>query len=136
MPWNAELIKIVMQKSSGVVDEDYVSYVTKWRDAGASLFGGCCRTTPNTIKGITKALSGNASVVDTLRVSWQIYINFSSLFLLVNKNINIWRTVHFLCFTVTCDAVIVHSFAHECQYFSFIKNSKMLFWSAYNVELW
>ncbi|XP_054805901.1 homocysteine S-methyltransferase 3-like isoform X2 [Prosopis cineraria] len=51
-------------KSSGVGDEDFVSYVGKWRDAGASLFGGCCRTTPNTIKAITKALSGKAHVVD------------------------------------------------------------------------
>ena len=54
-----------MQKSSEVVEEDFVSHVCKWRDAGASLFGGCCRTTPNTIKAITKALSGKASRVDT-----------------------------------------------------------------------
>ncbi|KAI4345676.1 hypothetical protein L6164_012776 [Bauhinia variegata] len=46
-------------KSCEGKDEDFVSYVNKWRDAGASLFGGCCRTTPNTIKGMTKALSGN-----------------------------------------------------------------------------
>ncbi|KAM3755007.1 hypothetical protein ACB098_02G006500 [Castanea mollissima] len=44
-------------KSSGNVDEDFVSYIVKWREAGASLFGGCCRTTPKTIRGIATALS-------------------------------------------------------------------------------
>ncbi|KAF6148885.1 hypothetical protein GIB67_014256 [Kingdonia uniflora] len=44
-------------KSTGISDEDFVSYVTKWREVGASLIGGCCRTTPNTIRAISKALS-------------------------------------------------------------------------------
>lgn len=44
-------------KSTGVIDEDFVSYVDTWRNAGASLFGGCCRTTPNTIRGISRILS-------------------------------------------------------------------------------
>lgn len=43
-------------QSTGVPDEDFVSYVCKWRESGASLIGGCCRTTPNTIKAIYKAL--------------------------------------------------------------------------------
>lgn len=43
--------------SSGVSDVDFVSYVGKWCEAGASLVGGCCRTTPNTIRDISKALS-------------------------------------------------------------------------------
>ncbi|PON80006.1 Homocysteine-binding domain containing protein [Parasponia andersonii] len=43
-------------RTNGVVDEDFVSYVGKWKEAGASLFGGCCRTTPNTIRAISKAL--------------------------------------------------------------------------------
>ncbi|WOK91765.1 hypothetical protein Cni_G00456 [Canna indica] len=42
--------------STGVTDEDFVSYVKVWREAGASLFGGCCRTTPNTIRGISRVL--------------------------------------------------------------------------------
>lgn len=46
-----------LQASSGVSDEDFVSYVCKWRDAGASLIGGCCRTTPRTIKAISRVLS-------------------------------------------------------------------------------
>lgn len=43
--------------STGVPDEDFVSYVYKWREAGASLIGGCCRTTPRTIRAIAKVLS-------------------------------------------------------------------------------
>nr|TKR83699.1 homocysteine S-methyltransferase 3 [Populus alba] len=51
--YNAELKQWV--KSSGVVvDEDFVSCIGKWREAGASLFGGCCRTTPNTIRAISR----------------------------------------------------------------------------------
>lgn len=53
-----------MQKSSSEGDGDFVSYIGKWREAGASLFGGCCRTTPNTIRGITKELSRKGSVAD------------------------------------------------------------------------
>ncbi|KAL5849833.1 hypothetical protein ACOSQ3_007889 [Xanthoceras sorbifolium] len=44
-------------QSTGVREEDFVSYIGKWRDAGASLFGGCCRTTPNTIRAISRVLS-------------------------------------------------------------------------------
>ena len=51
-------LKFVLQKSSGEAEDDFVAYIGKWRDAGASLFGGCCRTTPNTIRGITEALRG------------------------------------------------------------------------------
>lgn len=42
--------------TAGATDEDFVSYVSKWRDAGASLIGGCCRTTPKTIRAISKIL--------------------------------------------------------------------------------
>ncbi|CAL9147933.1 unnamed protein product [Musa hybrid cultivar] len=42
--------------STGVTDEDFVSYVRVWCEAGACLIGGCCRTTPNTIRGISKVL--------------------------------------------------------------------------------
>ncbi|XP_021764379.1 selenocysteine methyltransferase-like isoform X2 [Chenopodium quinoa] len=44
-------------QNTGVLDEDFVSYVKHWQKAGASLFGGCCRTTPKTIRGIYRTLS-------------------------------------------------------------------------------
>ncbi|KAF3796071.1 Homocysteine S-methyltransferase 2 [Nymphaea thermarum] len=44
-------------ESTGVSDDDFVPYVCNWREAGASLIGGCCRTTPNTIRAICRALN-------------------------------------------------------------------------------
>lgn len=55
-------------KSTGVEDEDFVSYVGKWCEVGASLFGGCCRTTPNTIRGISRTLHNKSSSVTTLQL--------------------------------------------------------------------
>ncbi|PSS33850.1 Homocysteine S-methyltransferase [Actinidia chinensis var. chinensis] len=52
-------------QTSGVA-EDFVSYVGKWAEAGASLLGGCCRTTPDTIRAISKVLSSRSSSVTTL----------------------------------------------------------------------
>lgn len=43
-------------KTSGRSGDDFVSYVGKWCEAGASLIGGCCRTTPNTITAISESL--------------------------------------------------------------------------------
>lgn len=48
-------------QNTGVSDEDFVSYVTTWYDSGASLIGGCCRTTPHTIMGIYRALSSKVA---------------------------------------------------------------------------
>lgn len=54
-----------LQPSSGAVDEEFADIVIdKWREAGASLFGGCCRTTPNTIRAISKALSNKSSTIN------------------------------------------------------------------------
>ncbi|KDP21419.1 hypothetical protein JCGZ_21890 [Jatropha curcas] len=39
-------------QNTGISDEDFVSYVNKWCEIGASLIGGCCRTTPKTIRAI------------------------------------------------------------------------------------
>ncbi|KAL4384649.1 hypothetical protein GQ457_15G023130 [Hibiscus cannabinus] len=44
-------------QNTGVKDEDFISYVNKWCEVGASLVGGCCRTTPSTIKAIHRTLS-------------------------------------------------------------------------------
>ncbi|XP_022727717.1 homocysteine S-methyltransferase 2-like isoform X2 [Durio zibethinus] len=43
--------------NTGVSDEDFVSYVNKWCEVGASFVGGCCRTTPDTIRAIYRTLS-------------------------------------------------------------------------------
>ncbi|KAK6157669.1 hypothetical protein DH2020_011917 [Rehmannia glutinosa] len=33
-------------------------FATRWRNAGAKLIGGCCRTTPSTIRAISNVLKG------------------------------------------------------------------------------
>lgn len=48
-------------QNTGVSDEDFVSYVNKWCEVGASLVGGCCRTTPNTIRAIYKTLPNRST---------------------------------------------------------------------------
>ena len=50
-----------LQENTGVSDEDFVSYVNRWCEVGASLVGGCCRTTPNTIKAIYRTLSNRSA---------------------------------------------------------------------------
>ncbi|XP_061360652.1 homocysteine S-methyltransferase 1 isoform X2 [Gastrolobium bilobum] len=37
-------------------DEDFGLNATRWRDLGAKIIGGCCRTTPSTIQLISNAL--------------------------------------------------------------------------------
>ncbi|KAH7516536.1 homocysteine S-methyltransferase 1 [Ziziphus jujuba] len=37
-------------------DDKFECFSRRWRDSGASLIGGCCRTTPSTIERISKAL--------------------------------------------------------------------------------
>ncbi|KAM0889826.1 hypothetical protein ACQ4PT_027454 [Festuca glaucescens] len=48
----------VLQDSAGggASATDFVSCVGKWRQAGASLVGGCCRTSPATVRAIARAL--------------------------------------------------------------------------------
>ncbi|KAI3744335.1 hypothetical protein L1987_57414 [Smallanthus sonchifolius] len=36
-------------------DDKFKVLATRWRDSGAKLIGGCCRTTPSTIRGLSKA---------------------------------------------------------------------------------
>ncbi|KAK1668042.1 hypothetical protein QYE76_056201 [Lolium multiflorum] len=40
----------------GASATDFVSCVGKWRQAGASVVGGCCRTSPATVRAIARAL--------------------------------------------------------------------------------
>ncbi|GLU03558.1 hypothetical protein SLE2022_207500 [Rubroshorea leprosula] len=47
-------------ENTGVSDDDFVSYVNNWCEVGASLVGGCCRTTPNTIQAIYRTLSNRS----------------------------------------------------------------------------
>ncbi|KAF4360823.1 hypothetical protein F8388_015146 [Cannabis sativa] len=37
-------------------DDKFECFATRWRDSGAKLIGGCCRTTPSTVQAISKAL--------------------------------------------------------------------------------
>ncbi|XP_043711026.1 homocysteine S-methyltransferase 2-like [Telopea speciosissima] len=48
--------------STDVSDEDFVSYVSKWHEVGASLIGGCCRTTSYNVRGIARALNKGSTV--------------------------------------------------------------------------
>ncbi|CAJ2648433.1 unnamed protein product [Trifolium pratense] len=40
-------------------DDDFGFHATRWRDLGAKIIGGCCRTTPSTIQIISNALREN-----------------------------------------------------------------------------
>ncbi|CAM6106567.1 unnamed protein product [Calypogeia fissa] len=42
--------------STGASDDDFAKYVDEWKQAGASLIGGCCQTTPATVRAIAGAL--------------------------------------------------------------------------------
>ncbi|KAG0539603.1 hypothetical protein BDA96_03G336800 [Sorghum bicolor] len=42
--------------SDGATGTDFVSSVGEWRRAGAALIGGCCRTSPATVRAIARAL--------------------------------------------------------------------------------
>ncbi|KAK9057328.1 hypothetical protein SSX86_022163 [Deinandra increscens subsp. villosa] len=48
-------------QNTGVAEEDFVSYVNTWCEMGASLVGGCCRTTPDTIRAIHKMLPSRSA---------------------------------------------------------------------------
>ncbi|KAK3672331.1 AdoMet-homocysteine methyltransferase [Recurvomyces mirabilis] len=52
--WNAET-KLWEGSKSGSKDE-LTTRVAYWQDAGARLIGGCCRTGPEFVKGVAKAL--------------------------------------------------------------------------------
>ncbi|XP_044501547.1 homocysteine S-methyltransferase 2 isoform X2 [Mangifera indica] len=54
-------------QNTRVSDEDFVSYISKWCEAGASLVGGCCRTTPNTIRAIYRTLAHRSPDVPLLQ---------------------------------------------------------------------
>lgn len=45
------------QIDTGVSPSEFASLAVKWREAGASIIGGCCQTTPETIAAVGKALT-------------------------------------------------------------------------------
>ncbi|OMP02595.1 Homocysteine S-methyltransferase [Corchorus olitorius] len=52
--WDGRAKKWLPSKCFG--DDKFEIVATRWRDSGAKLIGGCCRTTPATIRAISKAL--------------------------------------------------------------------------------
>ncbi|OMO51671.1 Homocysteine S-methyltransferase [Corchorus capsularis] len=52
--WDGRAKKWLPSKCFG--DDKFETVATRWRDSGAKLIGGCCRTTPATIRTISKAL--------------------------------------------------------------------------------
>uniref|UniRef100_A0A2P2K0B8 Uncharacterized protein MANES_05G078500 n=1 Tax=Rhizophora mucronata TaxID=61149 RepID=A0A2P2K0B8_RHIMU len=48
-------------ENTGVSDDSFVSHVKKWCEVGASLVGGCCRTTPNTVRAVHRTLSNSST---------------------------------------------------------------------------
>ncbi|XP_052187316.1 homocysteine S-methyltransferase 1 isoform X2 [Diospyros lotus] len=53
--WDGRAKKWLPSKCFG--DDKLNLLATRWRDSGAKLIGGCCRTTPSTILAISKAMN-------------------------------------------------------------------------------
>ena len=43
---------------SGAEVASFAREAVRWADSGASLIGGCCRTTPGHIRAVAEALAG------------------------------------------------------------------------------
>ncbi|KAF8096404.1 hypothetical protein N665_0309s0030 [Sinapis alba] len=52
--WDGKAKKWLPSQCFG--DAEFQMFAPKWRDLGAKLIGGCCRTTPSTIKAISRDL--------------------------------------------------------------------------------
>lgn len=52
--WDGRAKRWLPSKCFG--DDKFEVFATRWRDLGAKLIGGCCRTSPSTIQAISKAL--------------------------------------------------------------------------------
>ncbi|KAK6931500.1 Homocysteine-binding domain [Dillenia turbinata] len=52
--WDGRAKRWLPSKSFG--DDKFELIATRWRDLGAKLIGGCCRTTPSTIQAMSKVL--------------------------------------------------------------------------------
>lgn len=54
--WDGRAKRWLPSKCFG--DDKFELFAARWRDAGAQLIGGCCRTTPSTVRAISNALRG------------------------------------------------------------------------------
>ncbi|GMN38556.1 hypothetical protein TIFTF001_007778 [Ficus carica] len=52
--WDGRAKRWLPSKCSN--DDKFDYFAMRWRDSGAKLIGGCCRTTPSTIQAISRAL--------------------------------------------------------------------------------
>ncbi|CAN8266492.1 unnamed protein product [Cochlearia groenlandica] len=52
--WDGKAKKWLPSQCFG--DAEFEMFATKWRELGAKIIGGCCRTTPSTIKAISRDL--------------------------------------------------------------------------------
>ncbi|KAJ0096065.1 hypothetical protein Patl1_16444 [Pistacia atlantica] len=50
--WDGRAKRWLPSKCFG--EENFELFATRWRDSGAKLIGGCCRTTPSTIRAISE----------------------------------------------------------------------------------
>ena len=57
--WDGKAKKWLPSQCFG--DAEFEMFAPKWRDLGAKLIGGCCRTTPSTIKAISRDLKRKKS---------------------------------------------------------------------------
>lgn len=48
----------LLQPSKCFGDDKFELFAARWHNAGAQLIGGCCRTTPSTVRAISNALRG------------------------------------------------------------------------------
>ncbi|GER29884.1 homocysteine S-methyltransferase family protein [Striga asiatica] len=67
-------------------DDKFEIFAGKWRDAGAQIIGGCCRTTPSTIQGISEVLKEGKWLHLTIYLLWEIW-----------KARNCWTFQQLLC---------------------------------------
>lgn len=61
------------QPSKCFDDDKFEVFATRWRDSGAQLIGGCCRTTPATVKAVAKALSRKDQICNNHNIWSSIY---------------------------------------------------------------
>ena len=59
-PFANKLFLCAWQPAECLGHKSFDALAKRWQEAGASLIGGCCRTTPSTIRAVSKILKGRA----------------------------------------------------------------------------